>query len=115
MTDRAILLLEEQQKAVRERTAPWMVAEQLKDICRREPASAELVALDLENPALSIVEAEKQIKAFADQHKSGGFSCVIPAEAEKILRKFYGLPDPPVQGMPENPGAVVLNFEDFLR
>ena len=40
MTDRAIELLEEQQRKLKERSAPWMVAEQLKDICRREPHSA---------------------------------------------------------------------------
>lgn len=37
MTDRAIALLNEQQSKVKERSAPWMVAEQLKDICRQEP------------------------------------------------------------------------------
>ena len=41
MTDRAIELLEEQQRKVKERSAPWLVAEQLKDICRREPHSAD--------------------------------------------------------------------------
>ena len=46
MTDRAIELLEEQQRNVKERSAPWMVAEQLKDICRREPHSAEILAQD---------------------------------------------------------------------
>ena len=50
MIDRAIKLLNEQQSKVKERSAPWMVAEQLKDICRREPESAELLAKDLENP-----------------------------------------------------------------
>ena len=49
MNHRAIELLNEQQSKVKERSAPWMVAEQLKDICRREPESAELLAKDLEN------------------------------------------------------------------
>lgn len=66
MTDRAIELLEEQQRKVKERSAPWMVAEQLKDICRREPHSAEILAQDLENASMSITEAEKKIKAFAE-------------------------------------------------
>lgn len=60
MTDRAIELLEEQQRNVKERSAPWMVAEQLKDICRREPHSAEILAQDLENASMSITEAGKE-------------------------------------------------------
>ena len=84
MTDRAIALLNEQQSKVKERSAPWMVAEQLKDICRQEPDNAELIAQDLENPEMGIVQAEKKIKAFADAHKTGSFS---PAggDAPKVL------------------------------
>jgi len=92
--DRAVALLEQQQSEVQARSPQWMVAEQLKDICRQEPHSAELIAQDLETPAMSITEAEKKIKAFADKHKTGNFSCVTPLEAERVLREFYGLPDP---------------------
>ena len=86
MMDRAIELLEEQQRKVKERSAPWLVAEQLKDICRREPHSAKILAQDLENASMSITEAEKKIKAFADGHRSDGFGCVLPGEADAILR-----------------------------
>ena len=131
----AISLLKEQQAKVPERSAPWMVAQQLMDICRAEPYSAELIAQDLENKALSIVEAEKKIKAFADKHNTGSFSCVTPAEAEDILREFYGLPiarasaEAPYpadagrdsRGQPVSPvgplpasGGLGLNLADFL-
>ena len=33
--------------------AVWMVGEQLKDICRKEPHCAEIVMQDLENPDMS--------------------------------------------------------------
>lgn len=112
MTERAIELLREQQKKVPERSAPWMVAEQLMDICRHEPACAEILAQDLENESMSITEAEKKIKAFADKHKTGSFSCVTPAEAENILREFYGLPKPgDAQAVG---GGVSLSLSDFL-
>ena len=111
MSNRAIQKLLEQQSKVKERTAPWMVANQLMDICRREPASAEIIAQDLENESMSIVEAEKKIKAFADKHKTGNFACVTPADAEDILREFYGLPKPGE----EKSGGVILNLADFLR
>lgn len=113
MIERAIALLNEQQSKVKERSAPWMVAEQLKDICRQEPDSAELIAQDLENPEMGVVQAEKKIKAFADAHKTGSFSCVTPSEAEDILREFYGLgaagTAPAGRDAPK-----VLNLADFL-
>lgn len=91
-TAKAVNLIEKQQKKVREHSAQWMVGEQLKDICRAEPLSAELLARDLEIEKMSIIEAEKKIKAFADGHKVGNNSCVPPVEADRILREFYGLP-----------------------
>ena len=94
MVDKAIAMIEKQQEAVKPRSAQWMVGEQLKDICQREPHSAELIAQDLEVEKMSITEAEKKIKAFADANKTGNFACVTPVEAEKILREFYGLPEP---------------------
>ena len=111
MTQKAISMLREQQSKVKERSAPWMVAEQLMDICRREPHSAELLAMDLENPDMSIVQAEKKIKAFADSHKAGSFSCVTPLEAEEILREFYGLGGADTDDV-EAP--KILDLADFL-
>lgn len=90
---KAVGMIEKQQEEVSPRSAVWMVGQQLKDICRKEPLSAELIAQDLENNAMSIAQAEKRIKAFADDHKTGNFSCVTPQEADGILRKFYGLPE----------------------
>ena len=112
MIERAIAMLNEQQRGVKERSAPWMVAEQLKDICRREPERAVLLAKDLENPQMGIVQAEKKIKAFADGHKAGGFSCVTPLEAEEILREFYGLGAPAASAGGDAP--KVLSLADFL-
>lgn len=92
--EKAIAAIEEQQAKVKARSAPWMVGEQLKDICRHEPACAELIYKDLQVKEMSITEAEKKIKAFADKNKTGNFACVTPMEAERILREFYGLPEP---------------------
>ena len=113
--ERAVAMLEEQQSKVPARSPQWMVGEQLKDICRQEPHCAELIAQDLENPAMSITEAERKIKAFADGHKTGNFSCVTPAEADRILREFYGLPSPGGEEELSSSGAPVLSLADFLR
>lgn len=114
-TDQAIHAIEEQQRKVKERSAPWMVGEQLKDICRREPKSAELICQDLQNESMSIVEAEKKIKAFADKNKTGNFACVTPMEADRILREFYGLPkEDDAQAAPAPSGNAPINIMDFL-
>ena len=109
----AIEKLREQQAKVKERSPQWMVAEQLIDICRNEPKSAELLEKDLDVKEMSIVKAEEKIKAFADKHKTGNFACVTPAEAEDILRKFYGLPERGAEPEPEPEKTV--NFLDFMR
>lgn len=101
---KAIVAIEAQQAKETDRSPQWMVGEQLKDICRMEPGSAELIAQDLENEAMSIVEAEKKIKAFAKKH-GGGVSGI---EADQILREFYGLP------APDQAGDNVLRLEDFF-
>ena len=115
MIQEAINKLREQQSRVKERSPQWMVAQQLMDLCRAEPQCAEILARDLEVEAMSITEAEKRIKAFADSHKTGNFSCVTPAESDRILREFYGLP--PRRGGKagglEPAGGLGLNLADF--
>ena len=109
----AIAAIEAQQAKVKERSPQWMVGEQLKDICRMEPHSAELIAQDLQVEAMSITAAEKKIKAFADGHKTGNFACVTPAEADRILREFYGLPDGRSAKPNDVPGPLI-RLEDYL-
>ena len=86
--------IEAQQKG-KENTDIWMVGEQLKDICRTDPACATIVAEDLENKAMSIELAARKIKEYADGQKrkqKGNCVCVPPNVAEGIIREFYGLP-----------------------
>ena len=116
--EKAVSLIEAQQEKVKARSPQWMVGEQLKDICRREPGSAELIAKDLEVEAMSITEAEKKIKAFADKHKTGSFSCVTPIESDRILREFYGLPEAGGAEReavsPPAPVSSIISLEDFF-
>ena len=106
----AAAAIEAQQKNVKYHSRQWMAGEQLKDICRREPKSAELLLSDLQREAMSITNAEKQIEAFA--RKNGG--CASPTEAEEVLRTFYGLP-PAVPSPPAPPDAQgILDLSDFL-
>ena len=115
--EEALRLIAEQQKETKEGSAAWMVGEQLKDICRAEPASAELIAQDLTVKEMGIREAEKKIKAFADKNRVGNFACVTPLRAEKILREFYGLTE---RGEAQQPATAtrpvrkVLDLTDFM-
>lgn len=90
--DKAMEAIGAQQAKVKARSAPWMVGEQLKDMIRREPGIGELIAQDLTSGGMSLEKAEAKIKAFADKHRTGNFACVTPAEAEGILREYFGLP-----------------------
>ncbi|MDL2288941.1 hypothetical protein LJC32_06180 [Oscillospiraceae bacterium OttesenSCG-928-F05] len=111
---RAITAIEEQQKALGEFSAPWMVGEQLKEICTREPDKAELIAHDLTVPEMSLVNAEKKIKAWADKQKrTGGGVGVPPNVAEGILREFYGLGEAGKHAEAAGAG-VSLNLDDFM-
>jgi len=116
----AIEKIEAQQKG-KEHSPAWMIGEQLKNICRAEPHSEELVDIDLDHKSMSLEECEKKLKAYADeQHKKnkGNCVCVSPAEAEKIIREFYGLEE--TSRCPAEPTAVPqkngqrLNLSDFL-
>ena len=112
-----------QQKGL-ENTATWMVGEQLKEICSREPESAALVEKDLQ--AITIADVAKKIKAKADEiHKTahGNCVCIPPNVAEGIIRKAYGLPDagtsqpaekPVPAATPQDPAPLLLDLADFL-
>lgn len=116
-------MIEAQQKG-KEDTSPWMAGEQLKDICRQDPHCAEIVAQDLENPSMSIVECEKKIKAKADEIQKKSKQkcvCITPNTAERIIREFYGLPDAKTTALapastpePEPEEFGILNLSDLL-
>lgn len=76
----------------KERSPVWMVGEQLKDMIRHDADAAEIVLADLRNnSAMTLAAAEKKIAERARRNKVGSSGCVTPAEAEEILREFFGL------------------------
>lgn len=86
----AIAEIEKQQPKTK--SAVWMVGEQLKDMVRAEPGIAALLTADLAGKGMGLADAEQQIAAAARKNKVGNVGVVTPAEAEDILRSFYGLP-----------------------
>ena len=95
-----------------ERTAVWMVGEQLMDILRREPELQEIAEQDLQREGMTLADCEKKIKSYADKHKTGNFACVGPAEAENIIREFYGLHHS--AAAPARERGIVVDLADFL-
>ena len=94
-----------------QRTPVWMVGEQLADIIRHDPAAQEIVSRDLDAAGMGLADCEKRIRAFADAHKTGNFACVIPSEAEKIIREFYGIAE---LGAAASEEGVLLSLEDYF-
>lgn len=105
----AIAAIESQQP--QKHNTVWMAGEQLKEIARSEPGSAELLAKDLAGKGMTIADAEKKIAELARKNRDGNCGCVSSEEAEDVLRVFYGLPQ---RGEAREEAPKVLDLADFL-
>lgn len=104
-----------------------MCGRQIWDIVRTNAEFAEIVSADLDSKDMTVEMCERKIRAAADEkHKAqkGAFVAISPAEAENIIRKFYGLPEIPERdewpeeekeaaAQPESFTGIV-NLEDFF-
>lgn len=109
ITEECLAMIEAQQPP--QRSAVWMVGEQLKDMVCGDEAAAQLVLTDLREGGMTLAEAEKRIAERAKKNKVGNCGCVTPAEAEEILREYFGL-GAPTEKQPDEP--VLLDLADFL-
>lgn len=113
--------LQEATEIIRKQQGPrgpvWMCGEQLLEMIAPDEAAAKLVLDDLKHGGMSLKACEAEIRAFAQ--KNG--SCCTGKEAEKIIRKYFGLPEqteapkpePEPAAPPESAGNIV-NLEDFF-
>lgn len=113
-----IAKIEAQQKE-EEGTPGFNIGEQLKDIARAEPASAELIDQDIEKEGMGLPDVADAFKKYADaEHKKKKDSCICitPIVAEGLIRKFYGLPkkEDALQDQPEEDPEGFLDLESFL-
>lgn len=93
----------------------WMCGEQLLEMIAPDEAAAKLVLNDLKHGGMSLKACEANIRTFAQ--KNG--SCCTGAEAEKIIRKYFGLPEqteaPKTEtAAPPAPAGNIVNLEDFF-
>lgn len=89
--------------------------EQILDICRGREDFAGIVLDDLKNPDMAIEKAVLGIREHAKQHKQGNVGFCSPKDADRILRKFYGIPE---DGAPvkqaAKPAGPLVNILDFI-
>lgn len=112
-----------QQAKHRQGSAPWCVGEQLKDILRAQPEAADLVDRDLDQTGMGLADCEKKIADFAQKNKQGNVGFCGPADADHIIREFYGLPERSKTPSPIAPAGTqaaaptrrkIIRLEDFL-
>ena len=106
----------------KENSPAWMIGQQLIDMIKDDGRIAPIIEEDLQNKDMSLEKCAEALKKHADEIHSknkGNCVCITPPEAEKVIRKFYGLPDPgkkpaekPAGETPEEEN--ILNLEDFL-
>ena len=111
--------LQEVTEIIRKQQGPrgpvWMCGEQLLEMIAPAEEAAKLVLDDLKHGGMSLKGCEAKIRAFA---KKNG-SCCTGAEAEKIIRKYFGLPEQtaapkPEPAAPSAQAGNIVNLEDFF-
>lgn len=114
MLEKAIEMLTIQQGSRENDPILWLLGEQVKDVCRAEPRSAELVVQDLEG-GMKLSDLKKKLDELAKKHKVGNQSVVTPMEADALIREFFGLPErgaaPEPEREPERGGKVLSLFD----
>ena len=111
--------ISDQQGAFNQDSCAYEIGEQLKDICRRDPACENILLEDLQNPDMGLAAADKMLYDWGRNHKVGNCCGISGRKAEELLREFYGLPAagaaaPAVQAAPVPDGPFSLNLDDFL-
>ena len=111
--------LQEVTELIRKQQGPrgpvWMCGEQLLEMIEPDEEAAKLVLDDLKHGGMSLKGCEASIRTFAS--KNG--SCCTGPEAEKIIRKYFGLPEQtaapkPEPAAPPAPAGNIVNLEDFF-
>lgn len=112
-----IAKIEAQQKG-KEGMPEFGIGEQLKDIARAEPASAELIDQDLDKEGMGLEDVAEEFEDYAEdlhKKKKGSCICITPQVAEGLIRKFYGLPERDATPAPvEEKPSGLLDLESFL-
>ena len=104
---KALSLIEAQQKKAGAGTPAWCVGQQLADI------------LNEQTTGMGIADCEKKIAEFASKNRTGNVGFCGPADADRIIREFYGIPKLEIvtaktQAVPAEHRRKAIRLEDFL-
>lgn len=115
---KALDLIAGQQKQAGTDAPAWFVGQQLADILRGQPDAAQIVAQDLAQRGMGIADCEKKIAEFASKNKKGNVGFCGPADADRIIREFYGIsgaaqPEQAIQPKPAR-NRKIIRLEDFM-
>lgn len=96
----------------------WEIGEQLKDICRRDPACEQILLEDLQSPDMGLTAADKMLYDWGRNGPIRDGRGISGRKAEELLRKFYGLPEggaevPAAVPEPDDSDSLVLDLADF--
>lgn len=100
----------ELQAGMKKGSHAWCIGEQLKEICRREPESSRLVEQDLENKEMGLEACARKFEEWAAKNREGNRACITQWQAEKLIREFYGLPEPAA----EETRSRLVDLLDYL-
>lgn len=109
-----LAMIEEQQKTLPPDAAPWCVGEQLKDIIKETPELAPIVGDDLDKKGFALTDCEKKIAAYAKKNARNGVGFCGPAQADKIIREFYGLTNVTPTPAEQPQRRRIINLADFM-
>ena len=117
MLNEIVKKITQQQTKLDASSPAFVVGEQIKEMCEKQPSIRELILQDLDIPEMSIQKVAEKLKEYADKNRKGAKQfCITPLVAEKIIRDFYGLPEREEQvSLSEpKPDTAHINLEDFF-
>ena len=95
------------------------VGELLRSACEADPADAERVEQALKKPEMSLQKCFERMRETAKKKQKEGCYYMSPAEAEEIIRGFYGIPGKKVKPRKPEPAAPpssgILDLADLLE
>ena len=118
--NKAAELIQKQQSG-KDNSPAFIIGLHLIDMMKQDGRIEAILEEDLQNPEMSLDNCAGKLQAEADRiHKDTKRNpvCLTPMQAEKIIRKFYGLPDP--EDLPaEEPAPApapsgIIELEDLL-
>lgn len=97
----------------KEKSPVFTVGEHIKAICGSDEHLCEIVLTDLKG-GHKVADVEKEIAAFAKKNGNSQFGFCSPDEAEKIIRKHFGIEAVQPSPEPEAPSSAGIDLFSFM-